>query len=250
MPDLRVDLNCDLGEGCGDDAAMLRLVTSASIACGFHAGDENAMRETVAAALAHGVRIGAHPSFADRAGFGRTPMPDVSAEKIENLIAYQIGALQGIAQLAGHRLTHVKAHGALSNMACVDPVLADAIARAIRAVDPKLIFVVLPRSQMERAGLEAGLDLAREIYADRAYDDDAMLVSRRLPGAVLDDGDEVAARVMRMVRDQAITSLSGKSIPVQIDTICVHGDTPGALDMARKIRQRLEAAGVTIAPFA
>ena len=246
---LSVDLNCDLGEGCGDDAAMMRLISSANVACGGHAGDDTTMRDTAHAALAHGVRIGAHPSFEDREGFGRRAMPDVSAAKVERLVARQIEALQDIAALADHCVTHVKPHGALSNLACVEIDLARGIATAIRSVDRNLVFVVLPHSQMERAAIDAGLPIAREVYADRAYDDQAMLVPRTLPGAVLHDAAAIAARVLRMVQDREIVALSGKRIAVDIDTVCVHGDTPGAVEMARAIRQTLTASGVAIAPF-
>lgn len=247
---MKIDINSDLGEGTGDDAALMDLITSANVACGFHAGDEIMMRETVTLAAARGVRIGAHPSFADREGFGRRPLRDLNMRAVENLVAYQIGALQGVAALAGQRITHVKPHGALSNMACVDFDLAKAIASAIRSVDRQLVFVVLPRSAMERAALDADLPVAREIYADRAYDDNAMLVSRDQPGAVIHDADVVAARVLACVRERAIVSTSGRHIPVEIDTVCIHGDTPGALDMARLVRQRLLDNGIGIAPFA
>lgn len=253
MPDRTIDLNCDLGEGTGEpglDRAMMPLISSANIACGYHAGDTATMREAVASAAHYGVRIGAHPSFADREGFGRRPMANITAAAIERLVVEQIVALQTIAAVCGHRVTHVKPHGALSNMACADDAIARPIAAAIKAVDPSLVFVVLPLSAMDRAAEDAGLAVAREIYADRAYDDAGMLVSRALPGAVLSDPDHVARRVVDMVQSGKLDCQSGKRVPVAIDTVCVHGDTPGALIMARGIRRALEDAGIAIAPFA
>ncbi|MFN8760352.1 MAG: LamB/YcsF family protein [Tagaea sp.] len=250
-----VDLNSDLGESfgawnMGDDGAMLDIVTSANVACGFHAGDPDTMRATCEAAKARGVAIGAHPGFHDLQGFGRRQILGLTAREIEALIAYQIGALQGIATAAGHRVTHVKVHGALSNMAMTDRTIAEALARAIKAVDPSLVFVVIPLTQLEAAGEAANLPLAREIYADRAYEDDGTLMSRKKPGAVLHDPAEVAARVVRMVRERAIVGAGGKKMALGIDTVCIHGDSPGAVAMARAVRAELTAAGVTIAPFA
>ncbi|MBL8833455.1 MAG: LamB/YcsF family protein [Rhodospirillales bacterium] len=249
-----VDLNSDLGESfgawnMGDDAAMLDVVTSANVACGFHAGDPDTMLKTVESAKARGVAIGAHPGFHDLQGFGRRQIQGLTAREIETLVAYQIGALQAIATMAGHRVTHVKAHGALSNMAMVDDGMATALARAVRAVDPTLTFVVLPQTALERAGETANLPLAREIFADRAYEDDGTLVSRRKPGAMLHDPEAVAERVLRMVQERAIVSVSGKRLPMPIDTVCIHGDSPGAVAMARAVRRRLDTAGVRIAPF-
>ncbi len=166
------------------------------------------------------------------------------------MVAYQIGALQAVAATAGHRVTHVKAHGALSNMAMTDEGIAAALARAVRGVDPSLVFVVIPLTALERAGEAANLTLAREIYADRAYEDDGTLVSRRKPGAVLHDPETVAARVLQMVEERAIVSVGGRRLPLAIDTVCIHGDSPGAVAMARAVRARLEGAGIAIAPFA
>jgi UPF0271 protein len=251
---MQVDLNSDLGESfgawrMGDDAAMLDIVTSANVACGFHAGDPSEMRATVERAKARGVAIGAHPGFQDLQGFGRRPIQGLTVREIEAMIAYQIGALQATASLAGHKVTHVKAHGALSNMACVDDTMATALASAIKAVDRDLVFVVIPLTALERAGERANLPLAREIYADRAYEDDGTLVSRKKPGAVLHDPDEVAARVLAMVEARAIVSVSGKKLALGIDTVCIHGDSPGAVAMAQAVRRTLVGAGVKIAPF-
>jgi UPF0271 protein len=189
-----IDLNCDLGESfgpweMGNDAAMIELATSVNVACGFHAGDADIMRHTVELAKARGVSVGAHPGYRDLHGFGRRPIPGLKSSEIENLVAYQIGALQAIATAAGHKVTHVKAHGALSNVACEDDMTAKAIASAIRAVDPNLIFVVLANSKLVRAGEAANLPMVHEVFADRAYEDDGSLVSRKKPGAVLHDAD-------------------------------------------------------------
>jgi UPF0271 protein len=249
-----IDLNSDLGEGfgawqMGDDAAMLAIATSVNVACGFHAGDSDIMRATAHLAKQRGVSIGAHPGYRDLHGFGRRPVSGLSASEVETLVAYQIGALQAVAALAGHRVTHVKAHGALSNVACVDPMTATAIASAIKAVDRNLVFVVLPNTELQRAGERANLPLAHEVFADRAYDDNALLVSRNKPGAVLHDADAIAARVVRMVQSKSVTSISGRDIRVPVDTVCIHGDTAGAVAIARKVRAALEAAGIGVKPF-
>jgi len=251
---MSVDLNCDLGEGfgvwdMGDDAAMMELASSVNIACGFHAGDADIMRRTVEVAKTRGVRVGAHPGYRDLHGFGRRPVPGMTSREIENLVAYQIGALQAIASMAGHRVTHVKVHGALSNVACEDDMSAQAIASAIRAVDPNLVFVVLPNSRLVSAGDAARLRMVHEVFADRAYEDNGMLVSRRKAGAVLHDPVEIAERVVRMVEDGAVVSVSGKKIRMPIDTICIHGDTPGSVAIARGVREALHQAGIEIAPF-
>jgi 5-oxoprolinase (ATP-hydrolysing) subunit A len=249
-----IDLNCDLGEGfgaweMGNDAAMIELATSVNIACGFHAGDADIMRHTVDLAKARGVSIGAHPGYRDLHGFGRRPMPGLKASEIENLIAYQIGALQAIATAAGHKVTHVKAHGAISNVACEDDMTAQAIANGIKSVDPSLIFVVLANSRLVKAGEAANLPMVHEVFADRAYEDDGSLVSRRKPGAVLHDPNAIADRVLRMVEDGNVVSISGKVIKMRMDTVCIHGDTPGAVGIARGIRQTLKNAGIEVAPF-
>ena len=251
---IEVDLNSDLGESfgawtMGDDGAMLDVVTTANVACGFHAGDPDTMLKTVENAKARGVAIGAHPGFHDLQGFGRRQILGLSGREIEALVAYQIGALQAVATMAGHRVTHVKAHGALSNMAMTDMAMATSLASAVRAVDPSLTFVVIPLTALERAGEAANLPLAREIYADRAYEDDGTLVSRKKPGAILHDSETVAARVLEMVQERAIISVTGKRLGLSIDTICIHGDSPGAVAMARAVRRRLDEAGIRIAPF-
>lgn len=247
---MQVDINSDIGEGMGDDEAMLNVATSVNVACGFHAGDPDTMRKIATEARKRGVSIGAHPSYRDLAGFGRTPMPGLSASEIENIVACQTGALCAIASLAGHKVTHVKAHGALSNAACTDAMIANAIAAAIRAVDPGLAFMVLPHTELARAADRAGLKPIHEIYADRAYQDDAQLLPRSQTGAVLHDKDEIAQRVLRMVTEQSIVTASGKAIPTPVESICVHGDTPGAVEIAKAVRAMLEQNGVTISPFA
>jgi UPF0271 protein len=249
-----IDLNCDLGESfgvwpMGNDAAMIELATSINIACGYHAGDADTMRTTVELAKARGVSIGAHPGYRDLHGFGRRPVVGLTSAEIENLVAYQIGALQAIATMAGHKVTHVKAHGALSNVACEDDMTARAIAAAIKAVDRDLVFVVLANSKLVTAGEAAGLPMAHEVFADRAYEDDGNLVSRRKPGAVLHDPAVIASRVVRMVQDGAVVSVTGKVIKMRTDTVCIHGDNPAAVGIARGVREALKAAGIAVKPF-
>jgi UPF0271 protein len=249
-----IDLNCDMGESwgawtMGSDAEMLEIVSSANVACGFHGGDPLVMFETVRRAKENGVGIGAHPSFYDIWGFGRRMIHGETPEDIERTVVYQIGALQGVARALGHRVGHVKAHGTLANLAAVDRPTALAIGRAVAAIDRELIYVVMAGTELERAAAELNLPMAREIYADRAYDDSGNLVSRKLPGAVLHDAEEAADRVLAMVREGAIISASGKRIPVAIDTVCVHGDNPAAVAMASRVREKLEAAGIAIRPL-
>jgi len=248
-----VDLNCDMGEGfgvyrIGDDAGMLAIATSANIACGFHAGDPLVMHETLTLAARAGVQAGAHPGFLDLWGFGRRPIHGERPADVEKAVLYQVGAL--LAQDAGCPVRHVKTHGALGNIANEDPDLALAVARAIRTLDRDLIFVVMPGLETERAGERLGLPLAREIYADRAYADNGNLVSRKLPGAVLHDPVEAAGQAARMLEDRAILCLSGRRIPARIDSICVHGDTPGSVAMAAQVRADLAERGITMRPMA
>jgi UPF0271 protein len=252
---MNIDLNSDMGEGfgpwkMGDDEAMLGIVTSANVACGWHAGDPNIMFRTAERAKANGVAIGAHPGFGDLWGFGRRIIRGDSAADIERMMAYQIGALQAVAALAGHRVTYVKAHGTLNTMANEDEDLALAIARGIKGVDPVLVNMCMPGLAMERQSERVGLRVAREIYADRTYDDSGNLTSRKKEGSVLHDAKMASERVLRMLEDGAVTTVTGKRIPVDIDTICVHGDEPTAVEMARTVRAVLEANGVTMAPFA
>jgi 5-oxoprolinase (ATP-hydrolysing) subunit A len=248
MPE--VDLNCDMGESTGafrvgNDLAILPHVTSVNVACGFHGGDPSVMRQTVRAAVAHGVAIGAHPGLPDLIGFGRREMA-VTIEETYDMVVYQIGALRGIAHAAGAHVGHVKPHGALYNMAARLPEHADAIARAIRDVDPALILVGLSGSALIEAGTAHGLRTVSEVFADRAYLVDGSLAPRGTPNAVLTDADLVATRAVRMVLDQQVDTVDGARIPVTADSICIHGDGPHAVDFARLVRQALDAAGITV----
>jgi UPF0271 protein len=250
----RVDINSDLGESwgawtMGDDPAMLEIVTSANLACGFHGGDPDVMARSIALARQGGVAIGAHPGFNDLAGFGRRQIVGDSPETLRNMLLYQIAALAGMAAALGHEVTHVKTHGSLGNMAAVDDGMAETVAGAVRAFDRDLILVVMPGNALDRAGRAAGLRVANEVYADRTYDDAGNLTPRRQPGAVIHDAAEAQARALRMLEDGAIVSTSGRRVPVRIDTICVHGDNPSAVAMARGLRAALEEAGVRVAPF-
>lgn len=232
----------------GDDSALFDIVTSASIACGFHAGDPDIMVETAKAAKLRGVAIGAHPGFHDLRGFGRQMIRE-SPRRIERDVAYQIGALQACAALAGHRVTYVKAHGALANLANVEDAIAEAVAGAVRAVDRDLALVVMPGLPAQRAAERAGLRPIREIYADRAYAEDSSLVARSEDGAVFHDVESIVGRVLRMVSDGAIETVSGRRIPVSIDTICIHGDNPQAVTSAASLRAALEQTGLRLEPF-
>ena len=248
MPPDRVDLNADVGEGCGQDPALLRVVSSASIACGFHAGDPRTMRATVAMARDHGVAVGAHPSFPDRGGFGRREMT-LSPRELEECVTYQLGALAAIALAQGVRLQHVKPHGALYNMAARDHALADVVARAVAAFDPALVLFGLAGSALIAAGARAGVATASEAFADRAYRPDGSLVPRTEPGAVLHDADVVVPRAVAMARDGAVAAGDGTRVALQVDTICVHGDTPAAAALAARMRAALDEAGIVVAPI-
>ena len=247
---MRIDLNSDLGESfgpwpMGDDAALMASISSANVACGFHAGDPGAMRATVALAKAGGVAVGAHPGFPDLAGFGRREMK-ASPQEVEDFVVYQVAALAGIAATQGVRLRHVKAHGALYNMACRDRALAGAIARAVAAIDKGLILFGLPNSELINAGREAGLAVAAEVFADRAYEADGSLASRQKAGSVIHDQAAVVARAITMVRDRRVVALDGSMVALEADTICLHGDTEGAAGLARAVRAGLEGAGVQV----
>ena len=242
---LTVDLNADLGEGAGDDDSLLQLVTSANIATGFHAGDADSMRAAILSAKTHHVAVGAHPSFFDRENFGRKELP-VSPEEIFDGVVYQLGALQAIAQAAGAELRHVKPHGALYNMAAREAKTAEAIARAIIHVDSDLFLFAPANSALERGGQLQGLQVVREVFADRNYLPNGALVPRTNPHALLHDPEDAANRVVRMLREQKVRAIDGTDVPVIAETICVHGDTPGAVDFARALRARLETEGVQI----
>ena len=247
----RIDLNCDMGESFGMykmglDEEVIKYISSANVACGFHAGDPQWMRETVHLAEVHGVAVGAHTSFPDLVGFGRRNI-EVSPDEARNDVIYQIGALQAFT--SGHRLQHVKPHGAMYNRAVVDEDLARSICDAILEVDSDLILIALAGSRWVEIAQEMGLRVAREIFADRALNPDGTLVSRSKDGSVLHDVDEVADRSLRMVREGKATSIDGDTIEVDAESLCIHGDTPGAVEMARVLRQRLDAESVTVTPL-
>ncbi|HEU5314152.1 MAG TPA: 5-oxoprolinase subunit PxpA [Candidatus Udaeobacter sp.] len=242
---LVVDLNADLGEGAGHDEELFELISSANIATGFHAGDSDTMHAAVSAAKEHAVAVGAHPSFWDRENFGRKELK-VSNQEVFDAVAYQLGVFQAIASAVGVRPNHVKPHGALYNMAVRDQELADAIARAIESVDPKLILFAPDKSELARAGEADGLQIAREIFADRNYLNDGWLVPRTRSDALLRDPEEAARRVLRMLHEGKVRSVEGRDVDVRGETICVHSDTPGAVEFARELRSQLEHEGVRI----
>jgi UPF0271 protein len=242
---LTIDLNADLGEGAGHDDELFELISSANIATGFHAGDADTMHAAVSIAKAHGVAVGAHPSFFDRENFGRKEL-EIPDQEVFDAVAYQLGIFQAIASALDVQPNHVKPHGALYNMAVHDERLADAIARAIASVDPKLILFAPDNSELARAGEAHGLQIAREIFADRNYLNDGWLVPRTRPDALLRDPKEAARRVLRMLREGKVQSVEGRDVDVRGETICVHGDTPGAVEFARELRTRLEHDGVGI----
>jgi 5-oxoprolinase (ATP-hydrolysing) subunit A len=242
---MHVDLNADLGEGAPDDAELLALVSSANIACGWHAGDARLMQATVVAALERGVAIGAHPSYPDRENFGRNEMQLPPAEVRADLI-YQVGALDALVRAAGGRLHHVKPHGALYNQAARDPALASAIAAAVLDVNPALVVYGLAGGELLKAAERAGLRAVAEVFADRGYRADGSLVPRSQPGAFVEDTDEAVARTLRMVREGVVQAVSGETVPLQAQTICLHGDGPHALAFARAIHTALTQAGVQL----
>jgi UPF0271 protein len=244
---MKLDLNADLGEGfgpwtMGDDAALLEIVTSGNLACGFHAGDPLIMRRTVELAKANGVDIGAHVGFPDRQGFGRRPM-QVEIPELAAMVVYQLGALAGIARASGARMTHMSFHGALGNMAVADRELALPLLEAVAAFDPALTVLTSSSVAIEGAAAELGLRTAVSFLADRAYGDDGLLVPRRLPGAVIHDRQAVLERILRLLREGCVITASGTRLPTQARSILVHGDTPGAVELARAIRAAILAEG-------
>lgn len=248
----RIDLNSDVGESfgvwtLGSDEALMPYLTSASIACGWHGGDPQVMRRTVRLAKTRGVRIGAHPGFPDLLGFGRRPM-QLSPEEVRDSLVYQIGALWAFVKAEGMRLQHVKPHGALYHMAANDRLLSEAVAGAIADVDPTLILIGPSGSELVKAGLRAGLRAAQEGFGDRAYNEDRSLVPRSAPGALLTDSDAVADQVLLMVEGE-VRAITGRLIPMTVDTVCLHGDTPGAPAVAKRLRERMAAAGVMAVPL-
>lgn len=249
----RVDLNSDMGESFGVyklglDEEVIKFISSANIACGFHAGDPVVMDYTVKLAKQNGVGIGAHPSFPDLSGFGRRKI-EFDPDELEKYIIYQIGALMAFCLGNGAELQHVKAHGSLNNMASTDEKLAMAIATAIKKVDRNLIFVAPACSSMYKAGKEAGIKVASEVFADRAYNPDGTLVSRKLTGAVIKDPDKAAERAIKMIKDCRITAVDGSEFEVEVDTICVHGDNPEAINLVKKIREELRKEDIRVMPM-
>ncbi len=254
MPLNKIDLNSDVGESFGNyklglDEEVIPLISSANIACGYHAGDPTVMRHTIAIAKKNGVAIGAHPGFPDLIGFGRRNL-DASLTEIRDYVTYQIGALQAFAAAAGMTVQHVKPHGALYNMAVRDPAIWDTVAEAIASVNARLILYVLAgmdRENLKGIGAKHGLRIAFEFFGDRAYNPDGSLVSRKKPGAVIHDGDIVAEKIVKMVKEDRVVCIDGTEIDMTADTICVHGDNPAALSLVQKIRTTLQASGVDIA---
>jgi UPF0271 protein len=251
---LRIDLNADVGESfgayaIGHDPGLMKSITSANVAAGFHAGDPSVLRATIRRAKSHGVAVGAHPSFPDLAGFGRREMK-MSPHEVEDLVLYQIAAVAGVANVEGVALQHVKPHGALYNMAARDGVLAGAIARAVRAFSPSLILLGLPGSELLKAGKAAGVRVAAEVFADRAYEPDGSLVARSRLGAIIHDVDAVVARAVGMAKHGTVVAIDGSTIQLKAETICVHGDTPAADELAAKLRAGLQAAGIIVKALA
>ena len=250
----RVDLNCDLGESfgnytCGMDASVIPHISSANVACGFHAGDPLVMDKTVKLAKQYNVAVGAHPGYPDLVGFGRRNMA-VSAAELKAMMQYQIGALQAFCRSQGVKLQHVKPHGAMYNMAAKDRKLADAICDAILEIDDSLILLGLSGSEMLIAAKDKGLRYASEVFADRAYEDDGSLTPRALEGSVITDEDEAIKRVLQMVNEGTVVTRSGKVIPIEADSICLHGDGAKAVEFAQRIRAELTDSGVEIVPLA
>jgi len=249
-----IDLNSDLGEGfgkysLGNDAAMLDIVSSVNVACGFHAGDPDIMSDLAQKTLRKGIVLGAHPGFRDLHGFGRRQIHGIPDAELEHLIIYQVGALQALARAVGQTVSHVRAHGALGNMSDSDPAVAAPLARAVHRLDPELALMTLPDCPADIAAAGLGLKVVRQAFADRAYNDDGSLVSRQLPGAVIADPRAAADRVLRLVQEGIIESINGTLIRLDARTVCVHGDSTAAVSMAESIRTRLENAGIGIRPF-
>lgn len=248
---MQIDLNADLGEGfgpwaLGDDAAMMGLVSSANIACGGHAGDPETMFQTLTLARERGVTVGAHPGYADRQGFGRRVIP-MAADEIGRMVAAQVGALVGVAALAGVPVRYAKPHGALANLAADDRAVAEAIVGAVAANG--LAVLAISGTELELAARRAGIAVFSEVFADRAYLPNGRLMPRAQPGAVLHDAEEVAARLVGFLETGLMPVIGGDPVRLAVQSVCLHGDTPGAVGMARRLRERLGAAGVTVAPF-
>jgi len=249
---MHIDLNSDMGESfgaytIGADEEILRWVTSANVACGWHGGDPHVMRQTVARAKALGVAVGAHPSYPDLLGFGRRPM-QITRQEARDYVLYQVGALRAFVEAAGLALQHVKPHGAIYNVAAKDRELSLGIAEAVKEAGGDLILMGLPDSEMLKAAQEVGVRIAREAFGDRAYNEDGSLVSRKIAGSLITDPDRVAERVIGLAQGR-VTAITGKEIRFQAETICLHGDTPGAATIARRVRERLEKEGAQVRPL-
>lgn len=250
---MMIDINSDMGEGFGpytlaDDETLMGQISSANVACGYHAGDPMIMDRTVRLAKEHGVDLGAHVSFPDRMGFGRRKM-DMDLAELETHVLYQIGALAAFAQRAGHRVTHLNPHGALGNLASADTAIAEAVASATMAFDPEIAFLVLPGSALERAALERGGRVVRLFLADRGYLPNGQLAPRGQPGALVKDEAEVVARVLGVLQDAKLTCVTGEVIPMPVQSVLVHSDTPGAVALATRLRAEITAKGGEIAPL-
>ena len=248
----RIDLNCDMGESfgayrIGNDEAILDYVTSANVACGFHAGDPSVMRRTLQLAAAKGVAVGAHPGYRDLEGFGRRYMA-VTPEHVRDLVVYQVGAILGFARAEGIQLQHVKPHGALYNAAARDRTVADAVAAAVYDIDPEIVLFGLAGSELEAAGREVGLRVASEAFVDRTYGSDGRLIPRRDPRALIHDEEMAVAQAARLVEEGRVRSLDGTDLELSPDTICIHGDGPNAVSLAKLVRERLERSGIAVKP--
>lgn len=250
---MKIDINSDMGEGFGpysiaDDAALMALISSANVACGYHAGDPVIMDRTIRLAREHGVDLGAHVSYPDRMGFGRRRI-DMALAELECHILYQLGALDGLARRAGHRITHMNAHGALGNLASEDPATAESVAAATLAFDPEIAFLVLPGSALEQAAAARGGRCVRLFLADRAYTEHGQLAPRSQPGAVIHNAQAVVARVMRVIETGEVDTINGQVIPMPVQSLLVHSDTAGAVDLARRLRDAIAARGATLTPL-
>ena len=250
---MHIDINCDMGESHGEvtigqDAELMPLISSANIACGFHGGDPVVMRDTILLAMQHGVAIGAHPSYPDLEGFGRRDMK-LPPSEVYALVQYQVGAIKTMLETCGGRLHHVKPHGALYNAAARDEVLSTAIVQAIRDIDAGLILYGLAGSATIRAARSSGLPFAEEVFADRSYQSDGSLTPRSLAGALLDSGKAATAQVLQMVTRGMVTSMDERNVPLRADTVCIHGDGPQAVSIAKALRDGLSSAGITVKPF-
>ncbi|MEO5889993.1 MAG: 5-oxoprolinase subunit PxpA [Ferruginibacter sp.] len=242
---MQIDINCDIGEGVGNEALLMPFISSANIACGYHAGDENEMKKMVALCLQHGVAIGAHPSFPDRENFGRSVM-NFTADRIRHFIKEQLNTLNQIIIAAGGKMHHVKPHGALYNMAAKDVLLAMTIAEAVRDFDDGLIYYGLSGSVMIHEAMASGLQVAHEVFADRSYQPDGSLTPRSMPGALLTVVEQVLFQVMQLITEKQVTATNGEKMLVRADSICIHGDGPNAVELAREINHGLLAAGIRV----